>query len=92
MRLAVAARTVVDAMSGPGAARRRARNGPEIDADGGGLHVGQTVDGLLVARSPLGANPYPGSEGAPDVFFLRCMSCGFENHNGTSVRPTGAGL
>ena len=42
--------------------------------------------------------PYPGSEGAPDAFFLRCsaflrrLACGFEDHHGTSVRPTGAGL
>ena len=35
---------------------------------------------------------YPGSEGAPDAFFLRCMSCGYENHKGASVRPTGGGL
>jgi hypothetical protein len=36
--------------------------------------------------------PYPGSEGAPDAFFLLCMYCRFENHHGTSVRLTGAGL
>ena len=34
--------------------------------------------------------PYPDSEGAS--YFLRCMSCRFENHNGTSIRPTGVGI
>ena len=35
--------------------------------------------------------PYAGSDTA-DAFFVRCRYCGFENHNGPSVRPTGAGL
>jgi len=34
--------------------------------------------------------PYPGSEGTG--YFLRCTSCRYENHKGTSVRPTGVGL
>jgi hypothetical protein len=35
--------------------------------------------------------PYPGGEDTG--FFLRCLSCRYENHNaGIGVRPTGAGL
>ena len=33
---------------------------------------------------------YPDSEGTGH--FLRCRSCGYENHKGTSVRPTGIGM
>ncbi len=34
--------------------------------------------------------PYP--ESAGQSYFVRCRSCGFENHNGMGVRATGAGL
>jgi hypothetical protein len=48
---------------------------------------------LCLAGGPGWARTlYPDSEGAPDAYFLRCVSCGYENHNGASVRPTGAGL
>ena len=46
----------------------------------------------LVRGHRWARTPYLGSEGAPDVFFLRCMYCRFENHDGAGVRPTGAGL
>jgi hypothetical protein len=37
--------------------------------------------------------PYPEAEGEQTAYFLRCMSCKYENHNaGMGVRPTGAGL
>ena len=33
---------------------------------------------------------YPAdNDGASDARFLRCTTCGHENHKGTSVRPTG---
>ena len=34
--------------------------------------------------------PYPGSEGTG--YFVRCLSCRYENHNTGTLRATGAGL
>jgi hypothetical protein len=34
--------------------------------------------------------PYPDSEGTS--YFVRCTSCGHENHTGAFVHPTGAGM
>jgi len=33
---------------------------------------------------------YPDSDG--EGHYLKCRVCTFENHHGTSIRPTGAGM